>query len=145
MVVDETKYDMLDIEKPTDGAYIELETISGDKAFTKVIHVASVTEEKKQFKLGRGRESDIKLGDISVSRLHALITVSSKGFLLQDNNSKFGTLLLMPPEPQKIPATNGLSLQIGKTTLKFSLNASKIKVMKSAEELSENLETESVK
>jgi pSer/pThr/pTyr-binding forkhead associated (FHA) protein len=142
-MVDEMKYDLLDLEKPVQGAYIELETVSGDKAFAKVIHIASVTEEKKQFKLGRGRESDIKLGDISVSRLHALITVSSRGFLLQDNNSKFGTLLLIPPEPQRISAINGLSLQIGKTALKFSLKPNKAK--KLAEEALENLEVESVK
>lgn len=42
-------------------------------------------------------DSDIKLKDISVSRNHAFIKVvdenNKKKLILQDNNSKFGTLL----------------------------------------------------
>lgn len=142
VILDQIKYDLLDLDKPEHDPYIELETVSGDKSFSKVIHIAKVTADKKQFKLGRGRESDIKLGDISVSRLHAIITTTPRGFVLQDNNSKFGTLLLMPSEPLKIPAEKGLSLQIGKTTLKLALKPRKNK--KEAEEALENLEVTSV-
>eukprot|EP00826_Nyctotherus_ovalis_P051288 TRINITY_DN6402_c0_g1_i12.p2 TRINITY_DN6402_c0_g1~~TRINITY_DN6402_c0_g1_i12.p2 ORF type:complete len:196 (+),score=42.53 TRINITY_DN6402_c0_g1_i12:782-1369(+) len=138
VTIAETKYDLLDIEKPAQGPYLELETVAGDKAFSKVVHIARVTPEKAQLKLGRGREADVKLGDISVSRLHALITLTPKGFVLQDNGSKFGTLLLMPSEPQKIPVDSGLCLQIGKTTLKFSFKPNKVKVKKEVE--SENME-----
>lgn len=87
VILDQIKYDLLDLDKPEHDPYIELETVSGDKSFSKVIHIAKVTADKKQFKLGRGRESDIKLGDISVSRLHAIITTTPRGFVLQDNNS----------------------------------------------------------
>ena len=38
---------------------------------------------------------DVRITDISVSRLHALIKRTDKGyFYLQDNKSKFGTLAL---------------------------------------------------
>lgn len=137
-----TSYDLLGIDRPAHGPYLELETVSGDKAFSKVVHVARVAAGKEQLRLGRGREADVKLGDISVSRLHALITLTPKGFVLQDNGSKFGTLLLMPPEPQKIPVDSGLCLQIGKTTLKFSFKPNKDKVKK--EVASENMGTAEV-
>jgi pSer/pThr/pTyr-binding forkhead associated (FHA) protein len=45
--------------------------------------------------MGRGHESVIRVNDISVSRLHAVISYLGDGFYLQDNNSKFGTLVLM--------------------------------------------------
>jgi pSer/pThr/pTyr-binding forkhead associated (FHA) protein len=37
--------------------------------------------------------SDIRISDISVSRLHAFIKFQDDKFLLIDNNSKFGTLV----------------------------------------------------
>jgi hypothetical protein len=46
-----------------------------------------------QVKLGRGHDSDVRIPDISVSRFHALIKKTETGrFILEDNNSKFGTL-----------------------------------------------------
>ena len=42
---------------------------------------------------GRGNESDIRIADISVSRVHAIVKLDKTGFYLEDCNSKFGTLL----------------------------------------------------
>ena len=47
------------------------------------------------FKKGRGLEVDIRLSDISVSRLHATIVHENNHFYLTDENSKFGTLVLL--------------------------------------------------
>lgn len=50
----------------------------------------------EEVKLGRGHDTDVRITDISVSRLHAYIRKSFKGFYyLEDNNSKFGTLALI--------------------------------------------------
>lgn len=48
-------------------------------------------------KLGRGHSSEVRISDISVSRLHAKINFDSttNDFLLYDNNSKFGSLVLL--------------------------------------------------
>lgn len=45
--------------------------------------------------MGRGQDSDVRItDDISVSRCHALIKKTSKGdYMLEDFNSKFGTLV----------------------------------------------------
>ena len=55
----------------------------------------SVTENKTEFKLGRGHESEVRINDISVSRCHAIIKYKEDGFYIEDNNSKFGTIALL--------------------------------------------------
>lgn len=46
-------------------------------------------------RIGRGNDNDLKLNDISVSRIHAFIKRDPKdgSFYIEDNNSKFGTLV----------------------------------------------------
>lgn len=46
-------------------------------------------------KLGRGHGCHIRISDISVSRLHAIIRYQENEFVLHDNNSKFGSLVLI--------------------------------------------------
>lgn len=47
-------------------------------------------------RIGRGHDSQVRVTDISVSRLHASIKTSEQGdFLVEDHNSKFGTLMLV--------------------------------------------------
>ena len=70
-----------------------LESVSNNTS--KVIHVINfaATEE---IRMGRGHDADVRITDISVSRVHALIKKSPKGyFYIEDNNSKFGTLALI--------------------------------------------------
>jgi len=53
-------------------------------------------DSKEFIKVGRGHDSEVRITDISVSRCHALVKRSSKGdFIVEDNNSKFGTLVLI--------------------------------------------------
>jgi predicted component of type VI protein secretion system len=61
---------------------------------SKVIHVVNMLAAD-QVKIGRGHDVDVRITDISVSRLHAVVRRTEKGyFYLQDNKSKFGTLSL---------------------------------------------------
>ena len=44
--------------------------------------------------MGRGHECEVRVTDISVSRLHAYIKITNRGdYILDDNGSKFGTLV----------------------------------------------------
>jgi pSer/pThr/pTyr-binding forkhead associated (FHA) protein len=53
-------------------------------------------DQRDFIKVGRGHDSEVRITDISVSRCHALIKRSNKGdFIVEDNNSKFGTLVLL--------------------------------------------------
>lgn len=71
--VGDRKINLIDIEKPP-GPYIILENISSNGS--RAIHVLGMTG-KEYVKIGRGHDSDVRIGDISVSRLHATI---KKGF-----------------------------------------------------------------
>jgi pSer/pThr/pTyr-binding forkhead associated (FHA) protein len=106
---------------PTGDSFIRLETICKDKNFAKVVHILYPTAEKPTFKIGRGHDSDVKIADISVSRIHAKITLTPQGFTLEDNDSKFGTLLLLSNLPYEIDFTNGLYVQSSRTTLSISV------------------------
>jgi hypothetical protein len=85
---------LIDYEK-TSPLYIVLESLPFDKNSSRMIHVLSPTPEYLEFKLGRGHDSDVRVSDISVSRIHAFIAYREGKFYLQDNHSKFGTLKLL--------------------------------------------------
>jgi pSer/pThr/pTyr-binding forkhead associated (FHA) protein len=46
--------------------------------------------------IGRGHDAHVRVTDISVSRIHAMVIRSTQGYyFLTDNESKFGTLALV--------------------------------------------------
>jgi pSer/pThr/pTyr-binding forkhead associated (FHA) protein len=57
----------------------------------KVVHVFDLRFD--EFSLGRSFESDVKIADVSVSRTHAFIKIRNNQIVLEDNGSKFGTLI----------------------------------------------------
>jgi len=75
-----------------------------------------------QVQVGRGNETDMRVSDISVSRLHALIKKSAKGYYyLEDKYSKFGTLAMIK-YPIKLDS-NGINyIQAGRSMLEISFN-----------------------
>jgi pSer/pThr/pTyr-binding forkhead associated (FHA) protein len=50
---------------------------------------------EKLIRMGRGNDCDLRIADISVSRLHSVIFKEDKGFILEDCKSKFGTMVLL--------------------------------------------------
>merc|ERR1712110_740223 len=73
-------------------------------------------------KLGRGHESDLRINDISVSRCHAKIKLEKGKFMLEDNTSKFGTLVLVKQRTPLLPLYNK-AVQVGRTVINFSVKA----------------------
>lgn len=51
--------------------------------------------DQKRWTIGRSEKNQIKFNDVSVSRIHSILTKNSKGIFVHDNKSKFGTLLLL--------------------------------------------------
>jgi predicted component of type VI protein secretion system len=78
------------------------------------LHVVSLAD--KTLKLGRGHESDVRIADVSISRCHATIRFSNGSFLLEDNNSKFGTLIALK-KPRLLEANAPISIQMGRTVV----------------------------
>lgn len=84
-----------------------------------------ITAKKSgNIKLGRGHECDIRMSDISVSRVHAEMAYKNNKFYIFDNSSKFGTLVKIK---NHYPISNErCAIQIGRTvvicTSKTSIN-----------------------
>jgi pSer/pThr/pTyr-binding forkhead associated (FHA) protein len=112
---------MFDIEIPQNDNYIILETLDQikDNNNYKSIHVITLNDEN--YIIGRGHECDIRLNDISVSRLHSLIhfDMIRKLLLIRDLKSKFGTLILIK-KPINI-LNKYLRIQIGRTYIETKL------------------------
>ena len=67
-----------------------------------------------EVKLGRGHESDIRISDISVSRVHASLRFMNGKFYIKDLDAKFGTLKAFK-DPIKLE--KNLTLQVGRTLI----------------------------
>ena len=94
--------------------YITLESLTLDKHKNKFLYVISLDNNKK-IKLGRGHDSDILLSDISVSRIHCIISTENKNVYIEDNNSKFGTLILIQSPSIQMVEHLPLFFQVGRT------------------------------
>lgn len=104
---------------PMQPPFIVLENMVRDshQHSTRGLHVISLAD--RVLKLGRGHGSDVRIADVSISRLHATIRFAGGQFVLEDNNSKFGTLIAMKKARMLEPGMP-LSIQAGRTVLKLS-------------------------
>ena len=109
-------YTILTIERP-DSPYFIIEGIS-PHGNNRGMHSVTLRNNESVM-LGRGHDSHIRIADISVSRCHAKIKYSQGNFILEDNNSKFGTLVQV--DNVEINPTEVLSLQSGRTLLVFKI------------------------
>jgi pSer/pThr/pTyr-binding forkhead associated (FHA) protein len=112
------KFTLLDIERPQGEPYIILEHKEQNKdnnnnnnnsnsnnnevknennQNTSLYVIKFNSDNNMTAKLGRGHSCEVRISDISVSRFHAKINYNADNdeFLLIDNNSKFGTLVLI--------------------------------------------------
>ena len=98
-------------------SYLTLESLTLDKYKNKFIYTISLMNSNKKMKLGRGHDCDILLSDISVSRVHCFLLADGlkKNLFIIDNDSKFGTLVLVQSPFIKIEELLPLNIQIGRT------------------------------
>lgn len=101
-----------------------LESINSMPA--KVVHVFDM--RYNVFKIGRSMETDMKIADISVSRTHSYLKVKDNKLVVEDNGSKFGTLVKIqrPLEVLRSRPEGGKGqstlLQVGRTLVYFNLD-----------------------
>jgi len=81
-------YTIMEFETP-DNNYMILESIKSAPA--KVVHVFDLSFDS--FKVGRSVDTDMKIADISVSRTHSFLHILNGRLIVEDNGSKFGTLV----------------------------------------------------
>ena len=70
-----------------------LEILGKEKGSVRGVHIITPCI-RNYAQLGRGHETDLRITDISVSRWHSVIKFENQHFILEDTNSKFGTLVL---------------------------------------------------
>ena len=100
--------------------YLILETLTLDDEDNKFLYVVSL-DNNRNIKLGRGLLSEVLLSDVSVSRIHCMFSIEGRNVYIRDNNSKFGTLVLVQTPNIKITENLPLILQVGRTCLNFIL------------------------
>ena len=94
--------------------YLILESLTLDKENNKFLYVISL-EKSGEIKMGRGQFCDILLSDVSVSRIHCLLIIDGKNIYIRDNDSKFGTLVLVQSPSIKMIEDLPLYIQVGRT------------------------------
>ncbi len=119
-----TKYYLADVQKPDKGNFILLESLIHEKNTSRIVNVIMPSEEKNSFKLGRGHESDVRITDISVSRFHAWLRCTKEGYFIEDNNSKFGTLALVPSVELNPALTR--AVQVGRTAISLAVKPTEL-------------------
>lgn len=93
------------------SAYVKLVSDSNPNEFH-LVHPAL----HKAATIGRARTCDLKLFDASVSRLHATIIHTEAGFLMRDEDSKFGSLVKVPGD-LPLPYDQEVTLQVRQSLL----------------------------
>jgi hypothetical protein len=91
-----------------------------DKHRAKFIHIISF-DNKESIHIGRANECELSIAELSVSRFHCIIHKDDGDVFLEDNTSKFGTLVLVQNNDLKINTTLPLNLQINKTFIKIKV------------------------
>lgn len=129
-----------EITSQTNNNYILLESMPLDKNTSRNIHLLTVTPEQSEFKLGRGHESQVRINDISVSRCHAIIKCKPDGFYIEDNTSKFGTIVLLK-QKLRLKAQHTMAVQVGRTVISFTIKYVQSEKDKLKSEISKVLES----
>jgi hypothetical protein len=113
------RYNLVDVPIPADRSFLLIETLNYERNASRIIHVLYPSQAKDVYHLGRGHEAEVKVTDISVSRLHARIRCQPEGYIIEDNNSKFGTLALI--QQAELDLSLALAVQIGRTIARLSV------------------------
>ena len=105
--------------KPKFKEFIILESIREDKYKTKFIHILSFDNNKAQICLGRSNDCELSIPELSVSRFHCFIHKEKNKLFLEDNNSKFGTCVLV--QNPNLLITDNCPLRIAKDRVYIKL------------------------
>lgn len=114
MVLNNEKFKIVEMPNPT-PPFIVLENLTSNRG----VHVICMAE-KKDLKLGRGHESDVRIPDVSISRCHATIRFVDGIFQLEDHNSKFGTLVALR-KAHALEQSEKMAVQVGRSVINLCM------------------------
>ena len=107
--------------KPKFEEFFVLESMRADKHKAKFIHIISL-DKKNSINIGRANECELSISELSVSRFHCIIHKDEGDLYLEDNSSKFGTLILIQNNNMIMNDFMPLRVQINKTFIKFKIS-----------------------
>ena len=114
------RYYNISFYKPKFEEFIVLESMRADKHKAKFIHIISF-DKKSSINIGRANECELSISELSVSRFHCIIHKDEGDLFLEDNSSKFGTLVLIQNNNMYMNDYVPLKVQTNKTYIKFKI------------------------
>ena len=105
--------------KPKYSKFIVMESIRDDNRRSKFIHIIPLNK-KQIIKIGRLNSCDLSLPDFSISRVHCCMYIES-GQLFLENNSKYGTKILVQNPNLVMSPQYPLCIEVQNTYLKFKI------------------------
>ena len=117
-----TLYNILQFDDETNyDNYMVLDTVSPDHMNNRYRYIVKF-DENNMLKVGRGLEVQLMLSDISVSRVHTIFRiVNGDRVVMEDFNSKFGTLVLLQCPSMEILQGQMLTVQVGRSYFEISI------------------------
>ena len=115
------RYYNISFYKPKFEEFFVLESMRADKHKAKFIHIISL-DKKSSVNIGRANECELSISELSVSRYHCIIHKDEGDLYLEDNSSKFGTLILIQNNNMIMNDFAPLRVQINKTFIKFKIS-----------------------
>ena len=107
--------------KPKFEEFFVLESMRADKHKAKFIHIISL-DKKTSINIGRANECELSISELSVSRFHCIIHKDEGDLYLEDNSSKFGTLILIQNNNMIMNDYVPFRIQINKTFIKCKIS-----------------------
>ena len=114
------RYYNISFYKPKFEEFIVLESMRADKYKAKFIHIMSF-DKKNCINIGRANECELSISELSVSRFHCIIHKDEGNLYIEDNSSKFGTLILIQNNSITINDYIPFKIQTNKTFIKFKI------------------------
>jgi len=116
------KFRLVDVDVPEQKNFLWLESLTFEKNSSRMVHLIMPHEGMDTFRLGRGHDSEVRVSDISVSRCHAILKYDRNDheFYLEDNLSKFGTLVLAK-QAIELDVDSTKAVQIGRSVISFTV------------------------
>jgi len=111
---------LVEVPQPA-GPFMVLEQLTRSKRASGSAGVVVASLERDGvLTFGRAHGTGFRVDDISISRLHAKISFREGRFVLEDNNSRFGTLVYMR-QPYALSTGETVSIQTGGAVVSFTL------------------------
>ena len=114
------RYYNISFYKPKFEEFVVMESMRADKHKAKFIHIISF-DKKTSINIGRANECELSISELSVSRFHCIIHKDEGDLFLEDNSSKFGTLILIQNNKMYMNDYIPLKIQTNKTYIKLKI------------------------